>query len=427
MPIHDPPRGARLLTALLALAGALALPAARAANATADGTPFDARRAWDELSELLRMDYPYLQRPGVDGAAILAEFAPRALATTEPRAFIRVADQMARNFADPHLHVGPGFDDDPSLVPTASDLDGDVRDGRFVVRDVRADSDASRQGVEAGAMVLAIDGREPAVAIESLLGRPAAALSRAQLAYGLNLALAGTREQPRRLLLQQHGQTREFALRAAAEQARAVQAAPAVDSERRGTLGIIRFNNSLGRDETIAAFDRAVQSLLDAPALVIDLRNTPSGGTTTVARAILSHFTARERPYQVHTVPGELRRYGVGRKFVEYVVPRAPHYRGRVFVLGGRWTGSMGEGIVIGFDALGARSVGSEMGHLLGALFHETLIASGAHVELAEEQLFHVDGTPREAFRPRLYVEPAEATPRSDPALQAVQRVLRAR
>jgi carboxyl-terminal processing protease len=115
----------------------------------------------------------------------------------------------------------------------------------------------------------------------------------------------------------------------------------------------------------------------------------------------------------------------VPRKFIELVAPLKPHYRGRVFVLAGRWTGSMGEGMVIGFDAIGHRTVGSSMAHLLGALFHETLAASGARVELGQERLLHVNGTPREAFRPPIVVDPAEARPDGDPAFDAVLRALR--
>jgi hypothetical protein len=85
----------------------------------------------------------------------------------------------------------------------------------------------------------------------------------------------------------------------------------------------------------------------------------------------------------------------------------------------------MGEGMVIGFDAIGHRTVGSPMAQLLGALFHETLATSGARVELAQEQLLHVNGTPREAFRPSILVDPAEARPDGDPAFDAVLRALR--
>jgi carboxyl-terminal processing protease len=391
-----------------------------------DAREFDATRAWDEFSQLLRLDYSYFARPGVDGGAILAHFAERARASRDRREFIELAKTVARNFADPHLNVGPSAPTDPALVPTASDLSADWLGGRAVIRAVRSGSDAAAQGVPVGATVVAINGRDAAAAVEALLGRPAHALSREQLRHGLNMALAGVRDQARELVLGvAGGAPRSYRLQATSVLAHAVAAAPAVASERRGAIGLIRFNNSLGRNETAAQFKAALESVLDTRALVIDLRNTPSGGNSTVARAVLGHFVAREQPYQVHVVSGEERRFGVPRKFIELVAPLKPHYRGRVFVLAGRWTGSMGEGMVIGFDAIGHRTVGSPMAHLLGALFHETLAVSGARVELGEERLLHVNGTPREAFRPSIVVDPAEARPDGDPAVDAVLRALR--
>jgi carboxyl-terminal processing protease len=392
----------------------------------ADAPAFDATRAWEEFSDLLRLDYGYFARPGVDGAAILAHFAERARASRDRGEFIELAKTAARNFADPHFNVGPSAPTDPALVPTASDLSADWIGDRAVIRAVRSGSDAAAQGVPVDATVVAINGRDAATAVEALLGRPVRELSREQMRHGLNLALAGMRDQPRDLVLAvRGGPPRSYRLQATSVQAHAVAAAPAVVSERRGAIGIIRFNNSLGRNETIVDFQVALRSLLDTHALVIDLRNTPSGGNSTVARAILGHFVAHEQPYQVHEVSGEERRFGVPRKFIELVAPLEPHYRGRVFVLAGRWTGSMGEGMVIGFDAIGHRTVGSTMAHLLGALFHETLAASGARVELGQERLLHVNGTPREAFRPPIVVDPAEARPDGDPAFDAVLRALR--
>ncbi|HET7525742.1 MAG TPA: hypothetical protein VFK10_07350, partial [Burkholderiaceae bacterium] len=154
-----------LVAAALGFAVA-AVPLRRARAQAAPAQPqaeraFDARRAWAQWVELLTLDYAYFERPGVEGPAIVAAFAPRAAALTTPGEFIALLQQMARNFADPHLQVGPAAADGPSLVPTASDLHGELRAGRFVIGDVRADSDAVAQGVRAGDEVLAIDGVAP--------------------------------------------------------------------------------------------------------------------------------------------------------------------------------------------------------------------------------------------------------------------------
>ena len=83
------------------------------------------------------------------------------------------------------------------------------------------------------------------------------------------------------------------------------------------------------------------------------------------------------------------------------MLPRpGKHHDGPVTVKGGRWTGSMGEGLAAGFDAIGARVEGERMAGLLGAVYDYRLEQSGLVIKFPVERLFHVDGTPREAFRP---------------------------
>lgn len=134
----------------------------------------------------------------------------------------------------------------------------------------------------------------------------------------------------------------------------------------------------------------------------IDLTDTPSGGNTDVARAIMGWFVKRPTAYQVHNLPREARRNGIGRQWVEQVLPRAGKFHaGPVTVSVGRWTGSMGEGLAIGFDAIGARVVGGRMAGLLGAIYDYRLETSGLVIKLPTERLTAVDGTPREEFVPR--------------------------
>jgi len=161
---------------------------------------------------------------------------------------------------------------------------------------------------------------------------------------------------------------------------------------------------------------------------VIDLRNTPSGGNTDVARALLGHFVDVPQPYQMHTIPGVERATTVPRRFVEYVEPRAPRYEGRVAVVGGAWTGSMGEGCVIGLHANGARAFASDMGDLLGGLDNARLEHAEVWVELGTEALFHVDGTPREDFVGDVALPSADRdADGADPAWEALEAWLAGR
>lgn len=104
--------------------------------------------------------------------------------------------------------------------------------------------------------VLRIDGQAPRVAVESVTGRPFTALSPEQIGFAFNVALAGRHRHSRRLEVATGRQRRTFALAATSDQSKRIQAGPLVTVERRGTLGIIRINNSLGNQGTIDQFPR---------------------------------------------------------------------------------------------------------------------------------------------------------------------------
>lgn len=111
-----------------------------------------------------------------------------------------------------------------------------------------------------------------------------------------------------------------------------------------------KINNSLGNNNLIAEFDKALDSLFQYKNLIIDLTETPGGGNTNVARAVMGRGTNQLLPYQLHEF--DENQYQTKRHWIEYVTPRKEIYKDNVFVLVGHWTGSMGEGITIGFDGM---------------------------------------------------------------------------
>ena len=391
--------------------------------ATSDA-PFDSAAAWLEFAELVRMQYAYFNHPGVDGEAILTYFKPVAQAAVTKAAFRDVLQLVAHNFADPHFIVGPLDSLDYNVVPTSSDLVAHYRGAKFVLVDVRSGSNAQKQGLSPGTQVYRVDGRTPQAAVEVVMGRPLAALSALQIDAGISIALAGQRGHSRQLVVQSGRRRRSYTLLSPEIQARQLRAAPALSTERRGSVTVIRFNNSLGNNATITAFRDALVAINSTGGLVLDFRNTPSGGNTTVARSIMGHFVQAEKPYQVHVVPSEERQYGVPRKFVEYVLPLAPYFAGKVIVLGGHWTGSMGEGLLVGFSALGVPTAGSELADLLGALFNNKLSKSGALIDLGKEQLLQVNGEPRENFIPAMYSPVSEGHDERDELLEQAIRAV---
>lgn len=172
-------------------------------------------------------------------------------------------------------------------------------------------------------------------------------------------------------------------------------------------VGIIRIHNTLGNSNLVSDFDRALDSLFSTKGLIIDLRNTLSGGNTYVARGIMSRFIKEAKPYQIHTyTEWSENNPDVERRWMEFVSPRGEQYTKPVVVLVGRWTGSMGEGLAVGFEGMGrGEVVGSEMRRLAGEVYDFGFKHQWYGYKLSTAKLYHVNGTIREEYVPTHYVK----------------------
>ncbi|MEL7231529.1 MAG: S41 family peptidase [Pseudomonadota bacterium] len=400
-----------MTNAFLPLALAALITLSASAQSEPEPQPFDANAAWQEYQSLLEEKYAYIDRPDFDVDAYLkraGEIASTLKTDGEMRAFIH---RSTYAFTDPHLIVGPFTESDFNIIPTVSHVWIDYQKGQYRLSDVRQTGTLIGLGLESGLILTHVNGVpiEDGVAeiYDDLLESPIDK----QKAYAATLLANGRRDGERVSisLATDNDDVIEIALNDPRAYAVKVSEMAPLSYRTQDGIGIIRINNSLGNNETIIAFDEAMQALGNSRAIIVDLRNTPSGGNTEVARGIIGHFIDNVRPYQVHEIPAFNREFTVPRRFTEDVFPRATYYDGPLIVLGSRWTGSMGEGLVIGLDAAaGAYTITSDMGDLLGGLWNYDLSAIPARVDLGGEALFHVDGTPREDYQPDLFIENAE-------------------
>jgi C-terminal processing protease CtpA/Prc len=339
--------------------------------------------------------------------------------------FVSLLERVLDELYDPHAQLTVNTATSPRLVPSGTDLWAEWRDGQAVITEVRADSDAQKAGLEPSTIVVAINDMAIADAVDARLGRTYPHSVAAARDWALRAVLAGHHNQRRRLQVREGDRNRTVEL-AARDQFGASAPAPVSHSEVRPGIGYIRFNDSLGSDATVEAFDRALAELRDTRGLIVDLRHTESGGNSSVARGILGRFVSREMPYQKHVLPSEERETGIRRSWFELVSPRGDSsYRRPVAVLVDHWTGSMGEGLAIGFDATGAGTViGTSMAGLAGATDHVTLPHTGIGINVPAERLYHVDGRPRETFRPKIAVDVARTAAGQDPFVVAALKSL---
>lgn len=349
-------------------------------------------------------EYVYFDQKKTDWRRVRSLYRPKATAAANDRAFLNVLEQAVGELYDPHAGFGANNQASPRLIPSGTDLWAEWQNGQAVVTDVRPRSAAKQAGLRPGMVVREIDGRPVDEVVRGRMPRTLRTPDSTARGWALRTALAGTHAKPVRLTVEADGETVSYEFTPGIERPSARLAS---DTLRRD-IGYIRVNNSLDDTDLISAFDSALTELRGTRGLILDLRDTPSGGNTTVARGIMSRLLETEQPYQRHKIPSDESGFGVPRIWIEYVAPRGPFaYVRPVIVLVGRWTGSMGEGLAIGLDGMGrATVIGTPMAGLRGAISERELPNTGIVARIPTERLMHIDGSPREAFVPQVVVSP---------------------
>ncbi len=384
--------------------GVRAAPAAEAGIAAAEAARAEAERYRAEarsIGPLIARVYAYSERLG--GAPPLsARLVADAAAVTDRRALLRYAERALYSLADHHAITGASFADSRAVVPSFADLWIERGGGRYRITAVRSGSPAAAAGVRPGDVLVAAEGVPIDAAVAAFWADLGLPVTEERASFAARLVAAGRRNSPRTLAIAPAAGGPPRTLRLSNLYAAAPQPRPPVESREDAGALVIRINDSLGDRATIPAFDAAMAGARPGQPIVVDLTETPSGGNTVVARAILGWFVDGPTFYQIHRLPLEELETGIPRQWAEQVLPRpGRRHRGPVTVRVGRWTGSMGEGPAIGFDAIGADVVGGPMAGLLGAIYDHRLEVSGLVLKIPAERLYAVDGTPREAFVPR--------------------------
>ena len=390
------------------------------ADMCADADANAADMAW--LIDRIAAHYAYLPDRHIDLARLRMLYVAAAQATCDPHAFLGVLERMLAELHDHHIEPTVNNSASPQLVPSNAEAWAAFRGGRAMIEAVRPGSSLEQAGVRSGDDILGIGGIPAAQAVAAQAPRALSAPDSEANDYVLRVLLAGT-----------HSARRVFRVRNTGGEERRIDLPPhqrdpdgPVLTMRRldRDIACIRIENSLGDSDLVAAFDKALADTRDTRGLILDLRNTPSGGNTDVAEPILGRFITGRPGYQRVFDPGP------GKIFprdgwTRWVRSRGETITTPLIVLCDRWTGSMGEGMTIGLDGMKrATVVGTRMAGLCGATTDFTLPASGIGVSFPTERLYHLNGTPREHWVPPVPVDLAKETG-DDPILARGVTVLR--
>ncbi|MEO8210652.1 MAG: S41 family peptidase [bacterium] len=360
---------------------------------------------WTDVKD----NYAYFDKKNTDWEKVKNIYLPKAKNAKDERELITIFENALEELYDNHFSLNTNLKSSTRLVPTGLDIWAEWIDEKPIVTEVRKDFSAEIAGVKDGMEIISVNGIPIEQAVKERIGKCITNIDTEVKNYALRQLLAGTYLTQRIIVVKQNGETFSINLDEANGNLtdnfkyNSLLDFKTID----GNIGYIKFNNSLGETDVIRLFDSALYQLQNTKALIIDLRETPSGGNSIVARGIMSRFIKAEMPYQKHVLPNEEKEFKIKRSWLEIVSPRGPFtYDKQVIVLVDHWTGSMGEGITIGFDALGkGKILGTKMAGLNGSINGFQTTNAKIPYSFPTEQLYNVNGLPRENFIPDVMID----------------------
>ncbi|MCU0350422.1 MAG: S41 family peptidase [Flavobacterium sp.] len=361
---------------------------------------------FDEFWNDVNNNYAYFDQQQIDWTLVKEIYQPQVKQITTDMEFVRFMEVVVNEFYNGHISLNTNLDSSNRIIPSGQDMFVRKQNDKYFITDLRKGFRAELSGLKIGDEILLFNDKPVADQLEQFLPKYTEQRTDKMYQYAVNMLFAGKHNMKRQITISRNGNQLVFN----------PDSLTLSDSKKlvearilNNTTAYIKINDALGNNNTIQEFDKAIDSILEYKNLVIDLTETPSGGNSTVARCIMGRFLDKTLPYQRHEF--DEKQFDTKRSWIEYVAPRKSQFQGKVFIMVGHWTGSMGEGIAIGFDGLKrAKILGTEMAGLLGAISGFVMSETKIGFQIPTERLYHIDGRPREHYKPNILTQNMEET-----------------
>lgn len=374
---------------------------------------------WTHIND----NYSYFEKKAINWNSLRPTYQKQIDTVTTRDAFVNILEKAFYELYDHHCSLRTNTKLSRRLVPTSTDLWAAYQNNIPIITEVRKGFGAEQVGIKAGMEVIAVNDVQVEQAIRPFLAHTVNAESKS---FALRLLLAGDHISLRKITLKTAKGIQDFYPDQQGMLLEQIDYPEMVQSSSFNNIGYIKINNFLYDNALIPKFDSVLTSLLAKKAIIIDLRETASGGNTSVARAILGRFISKDHFYQKHELFTEEKETGIKRSWMEIVSPRGITYTKPVVVLGNHWTGSISEGITIAFDGMKrATVIGTQLARLNGAVESFEMPNTKIGFNFTTERLFHINGSPRELYNPSIVVDVKKQQPGEDLILKTALQYLK--
>lgn len=341
-------------------------------------------------------NYAYFEKGGIDWNKAKDIYLPATDTIKNNYEFTRFLERVLNEFHNGHISLNTNYKTSNRTIPSGADVFAEKKGNSYFISDVRLGSKAEKTGIKPGMEIVSFNNQPIDAQLKKFLPVSVHTYTPDMYSYAINMLFAGTYYKKREFEVKENDSIKKYL----PDDIEVNKTKDLLEYKiLNGNIGYIKINNSLGNNKLIVAFDQALDSLMNTKGIILDLSETPGGGNTTVARGIMGRFTDKELPYQKHVI--DEKEFGTVRSWIEYVLPRGKIYKKKMVVMAGHWTGSMGEGMAIGFDAMKrAKITGTKMAGLVGAIYTYTMKNTKIGYQIPTEKLYHINGTPREKFIP---------------------------
>lgn len=356
------------------------------------------QKDFTEFWNIVNGNYAYLKKQNIDWNKVKETYQPQVDAIKDNDEFIKLLENVLNELYNGHSSLNTNLPSSNKLTPSGTDMYVENLNNRFIVQDLRKGFGAEQCGIKVGMEIVKFNDLEVLPQLKQFLPKYTKTYNEQMLQYAIDMLFAGTHNKPRKITTLENGSEKDYYPdKVTLPKNEKLIESKVID----GKAGYIKINNCLYNYDLINEMDKAIDNFSSLKTIIIDLSETPSGGNTTVARAMMGRFINEKLPYQTHEIDES--QYETKQLWTEYVIPRKKMYTGKVIIMVGHWTGSMGEGIAIGFDAMNKGTViGTKMAGLIGAIDGFKLTETHIGFQIPTEQLYHVNGTPRENYLPKV-------------------------